>query len=363
MFISLKNKVLQFWRAFSEEEATIREMIDNNADGKTILSFSESILKIAFNEVEFQLGVNIDGKYELILSPQGDRIKLIQYHYWLRYAPEHLKNKWVFYSSKPAFANTEYKLNMFGVAIEDKDLILYPTVNNKSSKIELKVYCPKLNDITESQKYSIIYTFLDQYISELYTIEYVSKIQFTGDKLKHSGIKISLLKEYIDVLIEAKGWSHSENPLDGYIGYKLNQTEEKEGWGLREDITSGYSSCTAAISAYHFKDEEFYHKYKQDGMVFGFIFYENFDLADSEAAYMRANIEDQIIEQTGTNGIANCIGGAAGLHFSYIDFVIYDYKAFMKIIKEIMADNMLDEVGFSYFLPGAKPIILSEVVI
>lgn len=360
MFISLKHKVLQFWQAFAEEETTIREMIDNGVEGKTILSFTESILKIAFKDIHFQLGINIEGKYELILSPQGDRIKLIQYHYWLQYAPNALKENWAFYSSKPAFANTEYKINMFGIALDDKDLILYPRVDSKSSKIELQVYCPKLKDATESQKYSIIYTFLDQYISELYTIEYISHIHFTQEKLKQNALQINLLKEYIDVIIESKDWAHSENPLDGFIGYKMSQ-EEKQDWILREDITTGYSSCTSAISAYHFKDKEFFGKYKDEGMVFGFIFYENFDIADAEVAYVRASIEDKIIEQTTNNGIANCIGGATGSHFSYIDFVIYDYPAFMTIIKDVMSEYMFDEVGFSYFLPGAKPIILSEV--
>lgn len=362
MFSSFKSKVQQFWLAFSEEEATIREMIDNEVEGNTLISFTKSILKIAFTDIEFQLGINLENKYELTLSPQGDRIKLIQYHYWLKYAPKHLKKRWDFFSSKPALVNTKYEVDMFGVNLTNKDLLLYPEINYSSSKIELKVYCPKLQNLSDSQRYSMFFIFLDQYISELYSIEHISNIEFIREKLKGGEIEMTSLKEYIDSAITENGWINSDNPLDAYLGYKVKRTDKKD-WILREDIAAGYSSCTSPISSYHFKDETFFTKYKEEGVIFGFIFYENLDIPQDEIVPTRATIEDEIIERTVQHGIANCIGGATGFHFSYIDLIIYDYEAFLKIVKSIMSTYTFEEAGFSYFLSGSKPIMLSEVTI
>lgn len=360
MFSSFKSKIQQFWQAFSEEEATIREMIDNKVEGTTLLSFMESILKIAFIDIHFQLGLNLENKYELTLSPQGDRIKLIQYHYWLNSAPKHLKKRWSFFASKPALIDTRYKVEMFGIILEDRDIILYPEANYKTSKIELSVYCPKLKNIPDYERYSIFFTFLDQHISELYTIEYISNIRFIYSKIDKEAVNINLLKEYIETEIKKNGWINSEDPLNRYIGYKIEQTE-KPNWILREDITAGYSSCTAPISAYHFKDDAFFNKYKKEGLIFGFIFYENQEIALDKIVSFRAAIEDLIIEQTAESSIASCIGGATGFHFSYIDFIIYDYDAFIKIIKTIMHSYTFEEAGFSYFSSGSKPIMLNEV--
>ncbi len=123
---SFRNRVSKFWRTFSEEEYQIREMMDNKAAGETLLNFVDSILQIAFDKVYFEMGINRENKYELILTPEGDRAKLMQLHYWLQYAPEHLWQKWNFYSSKPGKATSGWKMSMYGIDLSSDDLIIYP---------------------------------------------------------------------------------------------------------------------------------------------------------------------------------------------------------------------------------------------
>lgn len=355
-----RNRVQQFWNAFVEEEAIIRQMIDDNAEGSALITFAKSILNIAFTEVQFQIGINIDNKYELILTPQGDRIKLIQYYYWSQYIPESLADRWVFHASMPALKDTNYKVEMFGVVLDENDLTLYPTINHFDSKIELEVYCPKLDGKSDSQRYSIFFVLLDQHISEQYSIEHINNIQFVDKKENVKGISITQLKNHIDSTIDKNGWANSRNPLDGYIAYNVQQSSDPN-WILREDIYAGYSSCTAPISAYHFKDASFVEKYLQDGIVFGFLFYENSGTSNEHLVPLRATIEDMLIEQCMRQGIATCIGGATGFHFSYIDLIIYDYYAFLKIAKSIFSRYSFEEAGFSYFQSESRPIMISEI--
>lgn len=357
---SFKNRTQQFWNAFIEEESIIRQMIDNDAEGNALITFTKSILNIAFTEVQFQIGINADNKYELTLTPQGDRVKLIQYYYWSQYIPESLTHKWAFHTSMPALRDASYKVEILGIMLDENDLTLYPTINHFDSKIELDVYCPKLSEKPDSQRYSIFFVLLDQHISEQYSIEHISNIQFVDKKENVKGISITQLKKHIDSTIDKNGWANSRNPLDGYIAYNIQQSSEAN-WILREDIYAGYSSCTAPISAYHFKDANFVEKYLQDGIVFGFLFYENSEISNEHLVPLRATIEDLLVEQCKQQGIATCIGGATGAYFSYIDLIIYDFSTFLKIVKNIFSKYSFEEAGFSYFQSDSKPLMISEM--
>ncbi len=116
---SFKSRVSKFWESFSEEEGQIREMMDNKVEGETLLNFVDSILQIAFTKIYFEMGINNEGKYELILTPEGDRVRLMQLHYWLQYAPQHLWEKWNFYSTKPPHGKPGSTITMYDIRLEE----------------------------------------------------------------------------------------------------------------------------------------------------------------------------------------------------------------------------------------------------
>lgn len=65
------------------------------------------------------------------------------------------------------------------------------------------------------------------------------------------------------------------------------------------------------------------------------------------------------MEQTVPYGIANSLGGATGFHFSYIDFIIYDYEAFINIAKEILTGYDFEEKGYSDFKRDIEPVVFN----
>lgn len=353
---SFKNKVSKFWKSFSEEENQIREMMDNKAEGQTLLNFVDSILQIAFDKVYFEMGINNEGKYELILTPEGDRAKLMQLHYWLQHAPQDLWQKWNFYSSKPGKANSGWGMRMFDTDLSSKDIVIYPETDNEKNKVNIEIYCPKLMALEENKRYSMFFIFLDQFIGELYTMEYIGYIDFTENKLDKKAISIEELQPMIDDNIENNGWPKFENPTEIYSGYRM-EPNENEGWTLREDIFSGYTSCTPLLNEYYNGESQRFNDAAENGIRFGFLFFENVNVPRENIVNFRGDIEDKIVEQTAPYGIANSLGGATGFHFSYIDFIIYDYEAFINIVKEVLAGYDFDEMGYSDFTKESEPII------
>jgi len=355
---SFKSRVNKFWKSFSEEEYQIREMMDNKAEGETLLNFVDSILQIAFDKIYFEMGINNEGKYELILTPEGDRAKLMQIHYWLQHAPEDLWQRWNFYSSKPGKATSGWKMTMYGVDLSSEDIIIYPEIDSDKNKVNIEIYCPKLMTLEENQRYSMFFIFLDQFIGELYTMEYVGYIDFVESKSDKKATSIEELQSMIDDNIENNGWPRFDNPCEIYSGYRMEPTEN-ENWTLREDIFSGYTSCTPLLNEYYNGENQHFNEAAENGVRFGFLFFENANVPRENIVNFRGDIEDKIVEQTVPYGIAHSLGGATGFHFSYIDFIIYDHEAFMIIVKEILAGYDFEEKGYADFCKENEPVIFN----
>ncbi|MFV0418450.1 MAG: hypothetical protein ACK5KT_06945 [Dysgonomonas sp.] len=355
---SFKNRVSRFWEAFSDEEPQIREMMDNKVEDEIILRFVNSILLIVFGKVYFEIGINDKGKYELILTPEGNRIKLMQLYYWLQYAPKHLKARWNFYPAKPPLTKSGSSIMMFGIKLDEEDISIYTKIDNERNKLDIDVYSTKLMTLNENQRHSIFFIYIDQFIGELYTMEYIGYVDFVQKKKNNdTPIKISELKSFIDNTIKNNNWPEFENPYEIYNGYRMEPNKE-ENWKLREDIFSGYTSCSPILDAYYNEDNQYFEEAKSEGVRFGFIFFENINIPRENIVTFRGKIEDKIVNKTMPYGIANSLGGATGFHFSYIDFIIYDYTAFLKNIKEILSSYKFEEVGYSDFSTGAPPRIL-----
>lgn len=356
---SFKYRVSRFWKAFSEDESQIREMMDNKAESETILRFVNSILQIAFNKVHFEIGINDEGKYELILTPEGNKMRLMQLYYWSEYAPKHLRTKWNFYPAKPPHSKPDSCIMMFDTKLGEEDITIYPQVDNERNKVDIDVYSPKLMALEENQRYPIFFVYIYQFIGELYTMEYIGYIDFILEQGKNTPIKISELKSFIDNAINSNNWPEFENPYKIYNGYRMEPSENKT-CNLREDIFSGYTSCASLLDAYYNGDNQYFDEAKTDGVTFGFVFFENTNIPPENMTNFRNKIEDKIVNKVTPHGIANSLGGATGLHLSYIDFIIYDFDAFLKNTKEILSGYKFKEGGYSDFIADATPILFNK---
>lgn len=356
---SFKNRISKFWKAFAEEEFQIREMMDNKVGGETLLSFVNNILQIAFNRVYFEMGINTEGKYELILTPEGDRVKLMLLYHWLQYAPKHLWKKWNFYALKPPLGKVDTQIEMFDVKLNDEDIIIYPKIDDEQNKVNIEIYCPKLMSLEENQRYSLLLIYMSQFIGELYIMEYVGYIDFAERKSNRLFIKTSELKTFIENAIENNKWSKFENPYEIYNGYRMEPSEGKD-WTLREDIYSGYTSCSQILNAYYEGENKYFDEAKNNGAIFGFVFFENTNIPRENIVNFRGKIEDKITDKTASLGIAESIGGATGLHFSYIDFIIFDFDAFINDTRDILSAYKFEEAGYSNFVAEATPILFSK---
>ena len=78
------------WETFAEMEAELRQMMDEDKDhtrGAELVAQMEGALNQAFDEISFEMGFNGE-KHELILTPEGDKVKLFELIYFQKHAPQ-----------------------------------------------------------------------------------------------------------------------------------------------------------------------------------------------------------------------------------------------------------------------------------
>lgn len=353
---SFKQRITEFWSVFAQREGELRNLIDSNAGADTLIPVANDILSVGFDNAYFQLGQNSEGKYELILTPEGSRAVLLQLHYAVQRVPEDLKSRWNFYSSKPAHPESSNSIAMYDVSVGNDDIQLFFEEDAEQAKVNLKVFSPKLHALEENERFNLFIILLDGFIGELYTMEYVGYVDFVDSK-DESMNKTSLLglKGVIDAFIERNDFDKLENPSELFTSYQL-EPNENEGWALREDVYIGITSCVPIINDFLQGESDVYSLLEKDGVVFGYLFYENINVPQERMVPQRSEIEDKIIALTEEQGIAYSIGGATGFHFSYMDFMIFDYEAFISIANDVLLSYDFEEIGFSKFIKEDEPL-------
>jgi len=356
---TFRSRVTKFWKSFSEEESLIREMIENKADPNTLVSFVNNALSGVFTDPIFEMGKNNEGKFELILSPNGNRATMMQLYFWYKHAPQELRSTWNFYYFRPAQVWGSQSLQMYDIKIESKDLQIYPASDNGRKKIDLEIHCPQMMGLNENQRYNMLFIYLDRAVSELYTMEYVGHIDFVEKEKNAKQVSINELKTFIDKTINENEWEKYEDPTKIYSVYKINPTEDVN-WLLRQDVMVGQTSCMPVVRNYYNEENSFVEFHEKEGVHFGFLFMENSKFPEDSIVACRGEIEDKILEEVEEYSIASLIGGATGFHFSYSDFIIYDKPAFLEIVKNIVSKYNFEEAGYSDFILDSKPVLFKS---
>ena len=84
-----RERTENWWETFAEMEAELRQMMDEDKDhtrGAEIVAQMEETLNLVFDEISFEMGFNGE-KHELILTPEGDKVKLFELVYFQKQPP------------------------------------------------------------------------------------------------------------------------------------------------------------------------------------------------------------------------------------------------------------------------------------
>ena len=341
------------WKDFARQEAQLRRMMDDDKDhtrGQELVDRVEGILNQTFDEISFEMGVGGE-KYELILTPEGDKVKLFELVYFQKHAPREVLEHWNILVGRQPIRNIGLRTDD-GWDISGEDVQIWLEEQGKNS-FALSVYCEKLLPMlqeAEGRVWWMLTTLTDQVLGEIPHMRYIDSFDVLEEPKAEPSIPMSQLPDKL----KEKGANLSTDPeayLNSYLGYQMEPNKDPDAdWRL--DVIAGSTCCPALINGYLNADNDFMDDLHADGAVAGFFCYPLDTLREEEGTDKIFDFRDKL-EEVFTTGdgpeVLTLTGGATGLFCGYVDFIAWDIEAALQMAKEFFEDSEIPWASFHTF--------------
>ena len=359
-----RERTENWWETFAEMEAELRQMMDEDKDhtrGAELVAQMEGALNQAFDEISFEMGFN-GKKHELILTPEGDKVKLFELVYFQKHAPKEVLEHWNILVGRQPLPNIGLRTED-GWDISGDDVQIWLEEQGENS-FAISAYCEKLLPMLrdeEGRAWWMLTTFTDQVLGEISHMRYIDSF----DVLEEPKAEPSFLLSQLPDKLREQGLELSTDPeayLESYLGYKMEPKQDPDAdWRL--DVMAGSTCCVPLINGYLNADNDFMDDLHADGAVAGFFCYPLDTLREEEGSQKIFDFRDKLEEVlTGGDGseVLTLTGGATGLYCGYVDFIAWDIQEALNMAKEFFEGTDIPWAIFHTFRREAGSVPLKQ---
>ena len=357
-----RDRTENWWETFAEMEAELRQMMDEDKDhtrGAELVAQMEGALNQAFDEISFEMGFNGE-KHELILTPEGDKVKLFELVYFQKHAPKEVLEHWNILVGRQPLQNIGLRTED-GWDISGDDVQIWLEEQGENS-FALSAYCEKLLPMlreAEGRVWWMLTTLTDQVLGEIPHMRYIDSF----DVLEEPRAEPSILMSQLPDALKERGLELSTDPeayLESYLGYEMKPNEDPDAdWRL--DVMAGSTCCVPLINGYLNADNDFMDDLHADGAVAGFFCYPLDTLREKEGTQKIFDFRDKL-EELFTTGdgpeVLTLTGGATGLYCGYVDFIAWDIQTALQMAKNFFEDSDIPWASFHTFRREAGTVNL-----
>ena len=357
-----RERTENWWETFAEMEAELRQMMDEDKDhtrGAELVAQMEGALNQAFDEISFEMGFNGE-KHELILTPEGDKVKLFELIYFQKHAPKEVLEHWNILVGRQPLQNIGLRTED-GWDISGDDVQIWLEEQGENS-FALSAYCEKLLPMlreAEGRVWWMLTTLTDQVLGEIPHMRYIDSF----DVLEEPRAEPSILMSQLPDALKERGLELSTDPeayLESYLGYEMKPNEDPDAdWRL--DVMAGSTCCVPLINGYLNADNDFMDDLHADGAVAGFFCYPLDTLREKEGTQKIFDFRDKLEEAlTAGDGpeVLTLTGGATGLYCGYVDFIAWDIQTALQMAKNFFEDSDIPWASFHTFRREAGTVNL-----
>ena len=359
-----RERTEDWWETFAEMESELRQMMDEDKDhtrGAELVSQMQETLNLVFDEISFEMGFNGE-KYELILTPEGDKVKLFELVYFQKHAPKEVLEQWNILVGRQPLQNIGLRTDD-GWDISGEDVQIWLEEQGENS-FAISAYCEKLLPMLreeEGRAWWMLTTLTDQVLGEIPHMRYIDSF----DVLEEPKAEPSFLLSQLPDKLREQGLELSTDPeayLESYLGYKMEPKQDPDAdWRL--DVMAGSTCCVPLINGYLNADNDFMDDLHADGAVAGFFCYPLDTLREEEGTEKIFDFRDKLEELFTTgNGpeVLTLTGGATGLYCGYVDFIAWDIRKALNMAKEFFEGTDIPWAIFHTFRREAGSVPLKQ---
>ena len=357
-----RERTENWWETFAEMEAELRQMMDEDKDhtrGAELVAQMQETLNLVFDEISFEMGFNGE-KYELILTPEGDKVKLFELVYFQKHAPKEVLEHWNILVGRQPLQNIGLRTEN-GLDISGDDVQIWLEEQGENS-FAISAYCEKLLPMLrdeEGRAWWMLTTLTDQVLGEISHMRYIDSF----DVLEEPKAEPSFLLSQLPDKLREQGLELSTDPeayLESYLGYKMEPKQDPDAdWRL--DVMAGSTCCVPLINGYLNADNDFMDDLHADGAVAGFFCYPLDTLREKEGTQKIFDFRDKL-EELFTTGdgpeVLTLTGGATGLYCGYVDFIAWDIQTALQMAKNFFEDSDIPWASFHTFRREAGTVNL-----
>ena len=359
-----RERTENWWETFAEMEAELRQMMDEDKDhtrGAELVAQMEETLNLVFDEISFEMGFN-GKKHELILTPEGDKVKLFELVYFQKHAPKEVLEHWNILVGRQPLQNIGLRTDD-GWDISGEDVQIWLEEQGENS-FAISAYCEKLLPMLreeEGRAWWMLTTLTDQVLGEISHMRYIDSF----DVLEEPKAEPSFLLSQLPDKLREQGLELSTDPnayLESYLGYKMEPNEDPDAdWRL--DTMVGSTCCVPLINGYLNADNDFMDDLHADGTVAGFFCYPLDTLREEEGSQKIFDFRDKLEEVFTTDEgseVLTLTGGATGLYCGYVDFIAWDIREALNMAKEFFEGTDIPWAIFHTFRREAGSVPLKQ---
>ena len=359
-----RERTENWWETFAEMEAELRQMMDEDKDhtrGAELVAQMEDTLNLVFDEISFELGFNGE-KHELILTPEGNKVKLFELVYFQKHAPKEVLEHWNILVGRQPSQNIGLRTDdSWDISGEDVQIWLEEQGENS---FNISAYCEKLLPMlreAEGRVWWMLTTLTDQILGEIPHMRYIDSF----DVLEEPKAEPSFLLSQLPDKLREQGLELSTDPeayLESYLGYKMEPKQDPDAdWRL--DTMVGSTCCVPLINGYLNADNDFMDDLHADGAVAGFFCYPLDTLREEEGSQKIFDFRDKLEEVFTTDEgseVLTLTGGATGLYCGYVDFIAWDIREALNMAKEFFEGTDIPWAIFHTFRREAGSVPLKQ---
>ena len=357
-----RERTENWWETFAEMEAELRQMMDEDEDhtrGAELVAQMQETLNLVFDEISFEMGFNGE-KYELILTPEGDKVKLFELVYFQKHVSKEVLEHWNILVGRQPLPNIGLRTED-GWDISGDDVRIWLEEQGENS-FAISAYCEKLLPMLQEEEgrvWWMLTTLTDQVLGEIPHMRYIDSF----DVLEEPKAEPSILMSQLPDALKERGLELSTDPeayLDSYLGYEMKPKQDPEAdWRL--DVMAGSTNCVPLINGYLNADNDFMDDLHADGAVAGFFCYPLDTLREEEGSQkifdFRDKLEEVFASEDGPE-VLTLTGGATGLYCGYVDFIAWDIRAALNMAKEFFEGTDIPWASFHTFRREAGTVNL-----
>lgn len=325
-----RERVEDFWEKFRKVAPRFYKTIENKKC-PDLTNETIAMVKALHPDLAWVYGPGPDHKgHSLTLSGEGVLHRQLLAQRWLASAPS--IPGWTFYASRQAGPIAGHVIKIHDTSFDPKEIWVTPSIDTENEKIDLNIWHPAWPTLSDKQRWTVIFLFLDESLGEYGTQWWIGDITWGEERLKDA-LPLEELAEYAQRTSQEHEW-RKYPPGEAWTLFSFKPDDNTYP---RADLITLTTMLPSLLREYTQANGDLADPLEGTGADYLYIAIERDFFPRGSETDKRGELEDLLENALSEGDSGKVIGGGLGSEFGYVDLLIFDGNRSLEKIKAALA--------------------------